>query len=133
MASRDQHLAKAARNQAFLDKVDDTFPEWLATVAFYKAVHLVEAFFATQGIHSKRHGERNHRLQHHHPDIWMEFKPLHDISRQVRYYAASVTAQKVREYLIGVRLKAVEALVTARLKAATAAPASAASTPRAKS
>ncbi len=123
MASKDQHLAKAERNQAFLDSLDDRYPEWLAVVAFYKAVHLVEALFATQGVHSKRHHERNKRLKSKNPDLWMQFRPLHDVSRQVRYHPQGISAADVRNILIGRRLQTLEGLVRAKLKVAAPAPA----------
>jgi hypothetical protein len=43
MADEAGHLTKAQSNRRFLETIDDGFPDWLAIVAFYTAVHLIEA------------------------------------------------------------------------------------------
>ena len=48
MPSKEAHLTAAKRNQATIDYLlagDEHLP-WVVTVAFYKALHLVEAVFA---------------------------------------------------------------------------------------
>ena len=57
MQNERNHLTLANHNQDLLDKlVDDVdqFPDWVATVAFYKALHVVEAVFACET--PTRHG-----------------------------------------------------------------------------
>lgn len=66
MASEAAHLAKADSNQSFLETIGDEYPDWLAIVAFYKAVHLVEALFAKEGRQSKSHYGRNMQVSAHH-------------------------------------------------------------------
>ena len=116
MASRAEHLEKARKNEAFLSSLNDDHPEWLVVVAFYKAVHLVEALFAVEAFHSRRHHMRNERLKRKHGLIWTQFKPLFDLSRQVRYHTHTVTAKDARDTLIGKRLRGVEQLVDAAIK-----------------
>jgi hypothetical protein len=115
MATEAAHLLKAQHNQAFLGSLDDRFPEWLAIVAFYKAVHLVEALFARSNIHSERHHERNRRLQEYHPEIWVDFRVLYDVGRLVRYSERGISAANARKHLIEHRLSAVEATIMAKL------------------
>lgn len=41
---------QAVTNQTFLHVIDETlFPDWVVTVAFYKAVHLVEELLVRKG------------------------------------------------------------------------------------
>ena len=115
MATEAAHKEKAAVNQRFLETITDDFPDWLATVAFYKAVHLVEALFATHGAHSPNHTERNRRLKRDHPRILEQFKPLFNISKLVRYSDYSISAADVRAHLIEKRLRAIEHLVDVEL------------------
>lgn len=111
MASETAHLAKADSNQSFLETIGDEYPDWLAAVAFYKAVHLVEALFARQGRQSKNHTDRNRRLKKDHPAIWKAFIPLFNASKLLRYTDYKMSAHKVRQELIGTRLAKVEGLV----------------------
>ena len=62
-------------------------PEWIATVAFYKAVQIVEAVFAHDlGKHSHGHDDRLETLKlgrfHH---IYRHYRPLDGASRIARY------------------------------------------------
>ena len=69
MPREKSHLELANHNQEFLDTLVpqvERFPDWVATVAFYKAVHIVEAVFACErvgSLHSSDHMARNHRLK----------------------------------------------------------------------
>ena len=61
MASEQNHVALANRNHLLLVELiaAQKHSEWIATVAFYKAVHLVEAVFAYKhSRHSNSHTER---------------------------------------------------------------------------
>ena len=111
MASEAAHLAKADSNQSFLETIGDEHSDWLAIVAFYKAVHLVEALFARQGRQSKNHSSRNNRLKKHHTAIWMAFSPLIRASKLLRYTDHKMSALDVREQLIGTRLATVDSLI----------------------
>jgi hypothetical protein len=115
MASEAAHLAKADANQAFLDTISDQFPDWLAIVAFYKAVHLVEALFARQGAPSHNHGHRNRRLKKRYPSIWRDFAALFRASTLLRYTDHEMSAEVVRRELMAKRLSAVESRVRREL------------------
>jgi hypothetical protein len=58
MGTRSNHREKADHNQAFLESIADrkTYCDWIVTVAFYKALHLVEMVFADAGKHSDNLG-----------------------------------------------------------------------------
>jgi len=113
MATESGHLEKAQRNQAFLDTITDEFPDWLAIVAFNKAVHLVEALFARKGVPSHDHRHRNTKLKRNYPGIWIDFGPLYQASKWLRYTNQTIDASRVRQELIGKRLTTVEALIRA--------------------
>ena len=115
MATEEAHLNKAKTNQAFLETIPDEFSDWLGIVAFYTAVHLVEAMFARQGAPSHDHAHRNRRLKRQHPAIWRNFRPLYNASNLLRYTDRQIDAKKIREELIETRLKTVEDLVHVEL------------------
>ena len=122
MASEQAHLLKAEQTRRFLETLGDEFPDWLVIAAFYRAVHLVEALYSRHNVHSTKHNERNRRLKTEFPEIWVEFKPLYDVSRFVRYSERSVSAREARGELIEKRLAAVEKLVGIRLAPPAPAP-----------
>ena len=84
-----EHLAKARRNRKSL--VDDllklvgTCPEWVAVVAFYSALHFVDAYYAKIGMHFQHHIERNREVADSLPDIFESYYRLYDVSVNSRY------------------------------------------------
>ena len=56
MSDRAVHEAAASVNRELIDLLSapperlKKFAPWIATVAFYKAIHLIEAMFAAQGV-----------------------------------------------------------------------------------
>lgn len=113
MATESEHRSKADHNQALLDEIDQgRFPDWTATIAFYKAVHLVEMLFAHDNRSSSgSHTIRNQVLKRNYPDIWRQYQPLYNFSRQSRYWCTKVTSHQVAAMLK--RLEAVERIVNA--------------------
>ena len=55
--------AKAASHKKFLQTISDDFPDWLATVAFYAAVEMVEQLLAERGHHGESHHDRKVALK----------------------------------------------------------------------
>lgn len=92
MASESAHLALANRNQAILLHLlpDITrFGDWIAMIAFYKAVHVVEAAYAnTLHTHSTSHNDREQRLK--------TFTAMNPISKD---YSHLLTASRIARYL----------------------------------
>lgn len=93
MASETDHIRMANRNHAalmhLLPSIDE-FGEWVVTVAFYKAVHVVEAAFANHsGIHSSTHMDREQMLK------CVPYKPL------FKDYIALSNVSRIARYLIG--------------------------------
>src|SRR4051812_16572729 len=82
MATESEHRRQAERNEEFLSGIDQNrFPDWKATVAFYKAVHLVEMLLAHLGRPAGgSHTRRNNTLKRDFPDLWREYRPLYAFS-----------------------------------------------------
>ena len=86
MATQPQHKKQAEHNQAFLKSIDaDGFPDWYATVAFYKALHLVEMLLRKKKKRSNNHVVRNRVLRTEFLAVWRDYKTLYSFSRLARY------------------------------------------------
>lgn len=98
MASYGTHRNKANQNQRFLDTIDaKQFPGWVAAVAFYTALHLVEAMAARTHKHHKGHGSRHQFLKKEHEDLWKDYLPLFNLSLIARYGAKKIKAAHVEQ------------------------------------
>ena len=113
MATEKDHLAKAAHNEKFLQMIGKEFVDWRATVAFYVAVHLVEALFAPKQ-HSRGHRERNQYLKKHFRAIYPEFYALYNYSLFVRYDCGQVDQKHVEEELIRKRIPSLKRRIASR-------------------
>ncbi len=90
MPTKNAHIILANRNQATIQHLlsdKDAHSEWITTIAFYKAVHMVEAVFATDRVHSHNHENRDHHLktQPKYAKIYKYFRPLWAASMIARY------------------------------------------------
>mgnify|MGYP001154663182 CR=1 FL=1 len=73
MSSFAEHINVANRNQAVIDHLiqcESACAEWIATVAFQKALHIVEAAFYDDA-------QVKHRSSHHARAETMKKKPQH--------------------------------------------------------
>jgi hypothetical protein len=92
MPSQAAHLALANHNQELIDhllKDVNRFPDWVTTVAFYRALHLVEAAFAADSDvkHCGDHGTRNEVLKRNrrYSALWKAYQPLWMAANVARY------------------------------------------------
>jgi hypothetical protein len=126
MPSEAAHRAMALRNQAVLDHLlhkPDDCPEWLAIVAFYKALHLVEALFARNPKirHTHNHEDRERFLtsERRYANVYKHYHVLYIASRVARYleapwgrtfecFADFLTADQVNTDLLNHRLGQIE-------------------------
>ena len=95
MSTDTEHLAIADRNQLVLTQLLrdlDRCSEWAAIVAFYKALHIVEAVFANQSppVHNHSHHTRLDRLK-----STRQFAPLYPFFRTL--WAASIVARYLED------------------------------------
>jgi hypothetical protein len=107
MATAADHQAKADHHLAFLQTIPDQFPDWLATVAFYAAVELVERLRAERGQHSRSHEDRKNAVRKDFPSIFKDYHDLYNASLDARYMSLShcLDVKDVRDVLIGRRLQ----------------------------
>lgn len=91
MPSEASHIDLAVRNQAALDYLSAdpaAYCEWIATVAFYKALHVVEAVLTHDRDvgHGQSHTHRSQVLkQTSYSHIWKHYRPLWAASMVARY------------------------------------------------
>lgn len=91
MPTRQEHVAKAAHNESFVQTLGLTttpFLDWVVTGMFYAAVHYVDAYLATQDIHPKRHrgnAGRSDYVSRYLKQIYQDYRYLEDQSRDARY------------------------------------------------
>ena len=98
MARESEHTRQAERNQQFLDGLDSAeYPDWFVTVAFYKAVHLVEALLVRHRHETGNHLNRNNALRDHFEDIWRDYAPLYRLSRVARYWCLPMHSDDVEQ------------------------------------
>ena len=82
--------------QYLLLRIDD-FPQWVITVAFYKALHIVEAMFAADSKSKKKdtdnHETRNRLLktERRYQQIWSHYRVLWNDSLVARYLKENET------------------------------------------
>jgi hypothetical protein len=137
MPSSSAHIAAAHRNQKTIDYLcrgDDVVSPWIATVAFYKALHIVEALFDRDPNcpidHTDDHSSRNHRLKttQRYSSLWKHYRALYEASMIARYLQEDPAAQtfdvfskymppaKVKTHILGHHLHQVQETVGRLLK-----------------
>lgn len=95
MARELDHIALANRNHDAIETLlaaQSEHPEWVAGIAFYKALHIVEATFAHRGLgHSNGHLRRLEILQdarNGYQAIFRHYKRLLEASEIARYLSS---------------------------------------------
>lgn len=130
MPSQAAHLDLAKRNQLLIEHlmIDiGRFPDWVTTVAFYRALHLVEAVFAADPSikHGGDHGNRLRLLKNDRKylTIYKAYQPLWAASVVARYledresatevssFSKYLTVEQVRATILNHYLRKVESSV----------------------
>ena len=118
MPNAAEHQAKVVHNLKFLASITDpAFCDWLAVVAFYSAVHLVEQLCALQGHHNQDHRGRNRIIRQKFRAIHKHYRPLYNLSMVARYYQASkfkMAAATVKAKMIDHHLEEIKKFVVAK-------------------
>lgn len=87
------HLDKADRNRDFVKRyllsLLAKYPDWVSIVAFYSALHYVDAFLADRSLHWEHHSERNRDVSSLMREIEVEYLNLYDLGRKSRYGSIS--------------------------------------------
>lgn len=85
------HLLKAQRNKTFLSRylvpILDKCPDWASVVAFYSALHFMEAFLKKQhGMDFEHHEERHTFIRQYIPRVvFSAYYRLYDLGFASRY------------------------------------------------
>ena len=126
MPKFESHQKIAEKNQAVIDLLlphVSLHPEWVVTVAFCRAVHLIEGLFARESspFHSVNHEERLNRLKRdrRYENIFKHFRPLFTASLIARsmeadgaehpLFTAHMSSARVQSDILNHRLRQVEA------------------------
>lgn len=97
MPELDRHLPQAERNESAADAMatlPNRHPDWEVTMLFYSALHYVDAFLATRGLHPRTHFERNDLLSNL-TDISEYYHILFMRSMNARYHIYQFTPPEV--------------------------------------
>jgi len=128
MPEARSHIKQANRNKQAIDHLltaQPSLPEWVTTAAFYKAVHLVEAAFASDPdaphSHTCEHGSRNATLcgARSYKNICKHYLHLYRASLIARYledhngneyrsFSDYMAFDLVKSEILGHRLKQIE-------------------------
>lgn len=94
MPAQNVHEEKARSIERVLPVFDDQKADhldWIVVLAFYAALHWLDAYLARQGLHPTNHRERNRAAQGQ--PIWDEYHELYAVSRIARYEAGGIPQQ----------------------------------------
>ena len=130
MPNEKSHLSLANHNQDLLDKLVaevENFPDWTATVAFYKALHVVEAAFACENParHGTDHPSRERVLKSDvkYAHIYRNYRVLYSASLVARYmqdnqtdFTSYLTPRQVIDVLLKHRLHEVEKSASKKMR-----------------
>lgn len=104
MPSSEKHLNQYLSNKDTLEKLSNLENppyDWMVTIAFYSALHLIENILASQNKHFSGHTERNLHVQNEDffSGIASEYRALYRDSRKSRYDCGNITVGKANSSL----------------------------------
>ena len=100
MPTKSAHRVAAIENMRalqYLSQRIDDFPQWATTVAFYTALHVIEAVFAHDNRHTDDHAQRNRLLKSNqrYKHLWQHYRPLWNDSLIARYLKCDASSDVV--------------------------------------
>jgi hypothetical protein len=100
--SKEQHLQRAADNEAFAKGIDLSVPNnigWHITATFYAAVHYIQAYLSSHGKYPVLHTARDAAISKDHriSGVFPDYRELKDKSREARYECSILTRQDAQE------------------------------------
>ncbi|HAN86330.1 MAG TPA: hypothetical protein DCQ13_01665 [Firmicutes bacterium] len=106
MAYANQHEWQAERNaqllaERIMSPAETAYPDWVITIAFYRALHLVDmALAARKGIIDiQNHDERKQHICSYLRGSFGNYQTLEDLSRKARYSAIEPTCDDIQDAL----------------------------------
>jgi hypothetical protein len=112
--NKASHVAVARDNETLISELNLDSPAargWAATIAFYAALHYVEAFFSLSNVHSADHRTRDSNLCRFSETlkVYDPFCELKNISTNARYMARYPTKNEINlDVMPALRLVKVE-------------------------
>jgi hypothetical protein len=109
------HQQKVEHNQqvvAYLQLAGHDYLDWVVTVMFYTALHLVDqVLYQRDGINPRDHRQRHAAIAHEPllAPVYRDYRELEWQSQRSRYECANFTATEVQE--LAIRLERIEQLV----------------------
>lgn len=111
--STEAHLRAARKNKALANTLLDTDHEWAVVVAFYSALHFIQAYFVAQNLKPNTHAARENyigRLRELQP-VHGTYRKLQTRSEWVRYtldpvsraeatYIATKDLQEIEDHVL---------------------------------
>jgi hypothetical protein len=108
MPSDSEHIKRADLNEEFSElipqKIDIKFDYWSVTALFYSALHWIDAFLGTKGVHPHNHAYRDtclarfSELKNDIYDDYFELKATCENSRYNLITADPVTMQEAIDH-----------------------------------
>jgi hypothetical protein len=102
MPSEDAHVSAALANAGLARKLlDESYTSWAVVLAFYAALHWVEAYLARIPAHSTSHKTQDTALATFQDlmPIRSEYEALHTKADRARYNLGTFTASEVESLL----------------------------------
>lgn len=103
MPTLNQHLPVAESNERFVESITflpARFPNWEITALFYSALHYVDAFLSTQGIHPRSHDSRIRSIRTY-IETWEDYRDLYQLSLGARYNTETFTSSYADSIRVG--------------------------------
>lgn len=101
MPSVDQHQIQYSSNKNVIGQISSLNPipfDWIITIHFYAALHLVEKKLAQYKTHNENHKQRNNAIRS--PlfrSISADYLALYNESQSARYNCSTMTMGKVKQ------------------------------------
>lgn len=98
MPTFEDHNLNYSTNLAVADgmlKSSNPPNDWIITIYFYAALHLIEKTLSNHGLHSGNHKERFSNVRSHLGCIAIPYQSLYNESKQARYDCVEMTSGKV--------------------------------------
>lgn len=113
MPTLERHLPQAERNERAADamaSLPERYTEWEVAMLFYSALHYVDAFLATRGLHPQSHLERKDLVASL-TNLARYYDILFKRSMNARYHLYQFTPQEVDRIRNGAFLRVKEGIL----------------------
>jgi len=102
MPDKEAHLKKAKHNERFyasLDTKGTPYKDWVVTGVFYTALHLIDAYLATQNIHPFSHGMRDDWVKKNREldKVWLDYRDLKEFRMKASYKLYEFSFEEIKQ------------------------------------